>query len=50
MVTKNKLLKIKTDPGKSRRRYKLSLSSKVAFLLNCHSYEQEILNEEGWYL
>jgi len=50
MVTENKLLKIKTYPRKSRRRYKLSTSSKDTFLLNCHSSEREILNEEGWYL
>ena len=50
MVTKNKLLKIKTYPRKSRRRQILSRSSKVSFLLNCHNSEREILNEEGQYL
>ena len=50
MVTKNKLLKIKTYPRESRRRQILCRSSKATFLLNCRSSEREILNEEGQYL
>ena len=50
MVTKSKLLKINIYPRKSRRRQKLSWSSRNAFLLNCFSSEREILNEERWYL
>jgi len=43
MVTKNKLLKMKTYPRKSRRRYKLLWSSRIAFIFNCSSSEREFL-------
>jgi len=40
MVTKKKITKDLVTHG----------NSKVAFLWNCHSFEQENLNKEGWYL
>jgi hypothetical protein len=47
MITKTKYKKIKTYPRKDRRRYNSLLVPRIAFLLNCSSSKQEIVNEEG---
>jgi len=47
MIAKTKYKKIKTYSRKDRRRYNSSLAPRIAFLLNCSSSEQEIVNEEG---